>query len=141
MIAVAIVKRRLREGKTYDDFRHAWYHGTGFGAANRMFTLLNVADPREIVVIGLTETSLEDAARLIAVDAAERAGTPLDAVVEPTIDRTFGILVAEDDFSARGPIPYREAAVGGRRTDGGAVNDALTEARELLKPYLRAQGE
>ena len=26
MITVAIVTRRLKEGKTYEDFRKAWYH-------------------------------------------------------------------------------------------------------------------
>ena len=31
MITVAIVTRRLKEGKTYEDFRKAWYHTIGFG--------------------------------------------------------------------------------------------------------------
>jgi hypothetical protein len=31
MVAVAILKRRLREGKTYGDFRRAWFHDTGGG--------------------------------------------------------------------------------------------------------------
>lgn len=58
MIAVAILRRRLREGRTYDDFREAWYHGVGFGTPNRMLTALNVADPREVIVIALTETAV-----------------------------------------------------------------------------------
>lgn len=48
MIQVAIVKRRLKEGKMYDDFRKAWYHTTGFGTNNQMLTVLNAANPREI---------------------------------------------------------------------------------------------
>ena len=55
MIVVAIVRRRLREGKTYEDFRRVWFHETGFGTDNRMFSCLNVADPREVITIALTE--------------------------------------------------------------------------------------
>jgi hypothetical protein len=136
VIAVAILRRRLREGKTYEDFRKAWYHGSGFGAPNRMLTALNVADPREVIVIALTQTSPDDAARLLEVDAAERSGSPLDDVIEPGVDRTFGILVADDDFSSPGPLPYRAAAVDGAATDLGEVGDLLRMGSALLAPYL-----
>jgi len=29
---ITIIHRRLREGKTFDDYRKAWFHATGFGA-------------------------------------------------------------------------------------------------------------
>ena len=61
MIQVSIIKRTLREDKTYEDFRDAWYHSVGFGTSNRMLTMLNVANSREVIVIGLTETTLEQA--------------------------------------------------------------------------------
>jgi len=138
MIAVAIVRRRLREGKTYDDFRKAWYHETGFGTSNRMLTLLNVADPREVIVIGLTEASPENASSLLAIDAAERGTNPLDDVIEPAIDRTFGILVAEDDFSQSGPVPYQPATVGTVVTDFGEVQQMLELGASLLVPYLES---
>jgi len=32
---VSILTRRLREGKTYDDFRKAWFHTTGFGVEGK----------------------------------------------------------------------------------------------------------
>ncbi|HVW48515.1 MAG TPA: hypothetical protein VHA76_15770 [Solirubrobacterales bacterium] len=136
MIAVAILRRRLREGKTYEDFRRAWYHGTGFGASNRMLTLLNVADPREVIVVALTETTTEEAAGLIEIDATERGDNPLDDVIEPTVDRTFGVLVSEDDFSAAGPIPYRPATVAGEETDMTEIAMALQAAAGLLADYL-----
>ena len=136
MIAVAILRRRLREGRSYEEFRRAWFHETGFGTPNRMFTALNVADPREVIVIALTETSLENATQLIAIDASERSGSPLDAIIEPEIERTFGVLVAEDDFSAAGPIEYRPASVGGEETDESEVRLALEAGARLLAPYL-----
>lgn len=101
MIAVAILTRRLREGKTYD-FRKAWYHETGFGTANRMLTLLSVADPREVVVVALTEANLENAGRLITIDATERSGSPLDDVIEPSIDRT--LVCSSPRTTSRRPV-------------------------------------
>jgi len=55
MIAVSIISRRLKEGKTYEDFRKAWYHTVGFGTASKMYTMINTFNPREIVVIGFVE--------------------------------------------------------------------------------------
>jgi hypothetical protein len=137
MITVAILRRRLREGKTYDDFRRAWYHTTGFGAANRMLTVLNAADPREVIVVGLTEASAEQVRELVAIDAAEREHNPLDDVVEPAVERTFGVLIAEDDFSASGQLEYRAAAVAGVPTDVVAVEREIAANAALL---ARLQG-
>ncbi len=137
MITAAILRRRLREGKTYDDFRRAWYHTTGFGVSNRMLTVLNAADPREVIVIGLTEASAEQARQLLAIDAAEREHNPLDDVVEPPVERTFGVLIAEDDFSASGPLGYRQAAVGGVETDVAAVEREIAANAALLARLMQ----
>ena len=59
MITVTIVTRRLREGKTYVDFRKAWYYTVGFGTATRRYSQINAMDPREIIVIGFVETNTE----------------------------------------------------------------------------------
>ena len=129
---VAIVTRRLREGKTYEDFRRAWHHTVGFGVTNRMLTVLNAADPREIIVIGLTEASEEQARELVAIDAAERENSPLDDVIEPEIGRTFGVLVADDDFSGIGAIEFKPATVIGVETDLARVAEDLARAAPLL---------
>jgi hypothetical protein len=141
MIQVSIIRRTLREGKTYDDFRAAWYHSVGFGVANRMLTMLNVANPREVIVIGLTEVTLEQASSLIAIDAKERGEHPLDDVIEPEIRRTFGILVSEDDFSAAGDVELKPASVNGEVTDMAAVDVALRAGAELLAGYLHGAEE
>jgi hypothetical protein len=122
---VSILTRRLREGKTYDDFRKAWFHTTGFGvkgkevegSGNRMFTLINIFDPREVIVLGFSTTTpgqLEDA---LNIDVKFRAENPLDTVIEPEIGRKFCTLIAEDDFSAIGDIPYKPPGIGGKETD------------------------
>ena len=140
MIAVAILRRRLREGRSYEDFREAWFHEEGFNAPNRMLSMLNIADPREVIVIGMTAVeSSEDGARLIGIDQQQRGESPLDAIIEPHVDRTFAILEAEDDFSAGGSLDYRPAAIGGTPTDLSAVQDAIQLAGSLLAPYLKHQ--
>jgi hypothetical protein len=42
---ITIIHRRLREGKTFDDYRKAWFHTTGFGAPTTMYTVVNAFDP------------------------------------------------------------------------------------------------
>jgi hypothetical protein len=131
-VTVAIVTRRLRQGKSYEDFRKAWYHTVGFGVANTMLTVLNAADPREIIVIGLTEASEQQASELVAIDAAERESNPLDEVIEPQIERTFGVLIAEDDFSGSGTIDYQPAMVNGVETNLDQVAAHIARAAPLL---------
>ena len=137
MIAIAILKRRLREGRTYEEFRRAWFHEEGFQAPNRMLTALSIADPREVIVIGLTEVaSAADGARLIGIDQQERGASPLDEIIEPDISRDFGLLVAADDFSAAGPLGYTPAIVDGRPADFEQIAEFLALGRQLLSDYL-----
>ena len=98
MITVSIVTRRLKEGKTYEDFRNAWYHTVGFGASSKLYTMLNAHDPREIIVIGFVEAELDECQAKLDIDVKERPNNPLDDVIEPEIGRKFGILISEDDF-------------------------------------------
>jgi hypothetical protein len=132
MIQAAIITRRLKDGKTYEDFRKAWYHTIGFGTANKMFTLVNGLDPREIIVIGFTETSMEQVRALADIDIRERRNNPLDEVIEPEIGRTYGILIAEDDFSSPGSLSYMAPSVGGKETDLKEVDRNLQEAAKII---------
>lgn len=121
---VSILTRRLKEGKTYDDFRKVWFHTTGFGvkgkevegSSNRMYSLINIFDPREVIVLGFATTTLGQLEDALDIDVKVRGGNPLDAVIEPEIGRKFCALIAEDDFSAAGAIPYKPAGVGGKET-------------------------
>ncbi len=135
MMSVAIVKRRLKEGKTYEDFRKAWYHTTGFGTKNKMYSLINAFDEREIIVIGFTElpTETEYILEGLRIDGKERLDNPLDDVIEPDIERDFGILISEDDFSAEGSIEYKNPTVDGMAIDVEEVVDGLIELKQALK--------
>jgi len=130
---VSILTRRLKEGRSYDDFRRAWYHTVGFGMPGRLYSAINVFDPREIIVMAIGEVPPGlDPMTLLRIDVKERLDHPLEAVIEPEIGRTFGILVAEDDFSPQGPIAYHPAAIDGKPTDFGEVDGALAMARALI---------
>ena len=122
---VSILTRRLKEGKTYEDFRRAWFHTTGFGvrgkevegSSARLLTFINIFDPREVIVLGFTTTTLEQLKDALDIDVKVRGENPLDEVIEPEIGRKFCAQIAEDDFSAAGDIPYRPAMVGGKETN------------------------
>jgi len=135
MISVAIVKRRLKEGKTYEDFRKAWYHTTGFGTKNKMYSLINAFDQREIIVIGFTEipNEIEDILEGLRIDVKERLKNPLDDVIEPEIDRDFGILISEDDFSAEGAIEYKNPTIDGIEVDVQEVFNGLIAWKQGLE--------
>ena len=117
MKTVAIVVRTLKEGKTYEEFRKAWYHTTGFGTPTKMYSLVNAMNPREIITIGMVESELEDVPSLFKIDADQRKTHPLGDIIEEDITRYFGVLVAEDDFSAGGSLDYQPPEVNGKKTD------------------------
>ena len=122
---VSILVRRLREGKTYEDFREAWLPEKGFGWPTRVVTAQRMDDPREIVTIGFSDISAEQAEGLLAQvgleasgeERSEAAQTPddehlgevageqlrrrsrIDEVIEPEMTRTFYVQLAEDDLT------------------------------------------
>jgi predicted NBD/HSP70 family sugar kinase len=132
MITIAIVTRRLKEGKTYEDFRKAWFHTVGFGTPSKLYTMINAADPREIIVIGFVETELDQFMAGLDIDVKERLDHSLDDVIEPAIGRKFGIMVSEDDFSAAGSIEYKPASIAGKETDLKKVSHDLSEIVDMI---------
>jgi len=132
MITVAIITRRLKEGKTYEDFRKAWYHTVGFGTPSILRTMINVSDPREITVMGFIETDPGGFEAEANIDVSQRLANPLDDVIELDIDRRFGILLSEDDFSAEGGIEYKPPAIGGKETDLKEFMDQLQHVAGVI---------
>lgn len=142
MQVVSILTRRLKKGKTYEDFRKAWYHSVGFGTDMKMYSAINAFDPQEIIVIGIGEIKPgQDPMKILRIDVKERLDHPLEAVIEPEIDRTFGIVVSEDDFSPSGKIEYKPAAVNGKLTDFEEVAQGLALAKQLIAQASRERDE
>jgi hypothetical protein len=132
MMTVAIITRRLKEGKTYEDFRKAWYHTVGFGTPTKMYTAISVNDPREIIVMGFVESDLDQYLKGLKIDVKERLENPLDDVIEPGIGRQFGILVSEDDFSPEGTLDYKPPSLNGKETNLKEVYGDLSEIAEMI---------
>lgn len=105
MIVIALHIRRLREGKTYEDFREAWLPDQGFGFPTRVVSAQRVDDDREIVTIGfseLSEAEAEDQLQRIGPQE-QRRHDRIDAVIEPEVTRRFYVQVAEDDLTDATP--------------------------------------
>ena len=133
MKVVAIVRRVLREGVSYEEFRRAWFHRQGFGTGNQMLTLINAENPREVIVIAITDTETVTPLELLRADRAERSEHPLDEVIEVDVFRTFGVLVAEDDFSAGSSLTYQPASVDGEVTDLSEVLESISSGQLLVQ--------
>lgn len=127
MKMIAIVHRTLREGKSFDDYRKAWFHTRGFGVPTQMYTVVNTFNPREIISIGIMDIDEEKYSipDLLKIDMEERLKNPLDDIIEETIVRHFGIVVAQDDFSKAEILPYQPAMVDGKETNLNEVFEAL----------------
>jgi len=139
MMGIVILTRRLKKGKTYEDFRKAWYHTVGYGVPVRLYSAINAFDQREIIVVALGEVKPgEDPTKLIQIEVTERLDHSLEAIIEPEIGRTFGIVVSEDDFSPTGKMEYRPASINGKETDFEEIAQGLEVAREL---FTRAAAE
>ena len=142
MLVVAILKRRIKQGKTYQDFRKAWFHTVGYGTNMKMYSAINAFDPQEVIVIGLGEIKPgQDPMKLLQIEVKERLDHPLEAVIEPEIDRTFGIVVAEDDFSPSGKIEYKPPSVNGKETDFEQIAQGLAIAKQLIEKGSKERDE
>jgi len=99
LIVIAVLVRRLREGKSYEDFRDAWLPEQGFGFPTRVVSAQRVDDDREIITIGFSELDEAEAeAQLQRIGPQEeRRHDRIDALVEPGMTRRFYVQVAEDD--------------------------------------------
>lgn len=100
---IAVFVRRLREGKTYEDFLEAWYPDKGFGVGGRgPITARSLEDEREILTVGFVDLpnreSLEEAMPRIAQQEATRHDR-IDAVIESTTLRALYEQLDEFDFS------------------------------------------
>ncbi len=100
---IAVFVRRLRQGKTYEDFVEAWYPDEGFGFGGRgPITARSLSDEREILTIGFVDlpdrASLEQASERIAEQEARRHDR-LEQVVESTTLRAIYEQLDEFDFS------------------------------------------
>jgi len=139
---VAIITRTLKEGKTFDDYRKAWFHTNGFGVPTQMYTVINAFNPREIISIGIIEAnSVDELQNALDIDVEERIQSPLNAIIESTIIRNFGMVVSEDDFSASTKLQYVEPTVKGIPTDLNSVYLTLDTVKTMIIKASKTRDE
>lgn len=129
---IAMITRTLKPGKTYDDFRQAWFHTTGFGIPSTMYTAINVANPREIFSIGILDGKMVELLQALQIDVKDRLANPLDDVIESTIIHQFGVVTAVDDFSLVGELTYMPASVDGVETDYAQIASDLVRINQEI---------
>ena len=98
---VALFRRRLRDGVTFEDFIEAWEADKGFGVPARVLNAVSVDDPREILSVGFVDIDASTIAASTATVADQEAvrHSRIEEVVESTILHAYYDLRTEHDFS------------------------------------------
>jgi hypothetical protein len=97
---ISVLTRRLREGRTLEDFRAAWERHGGFGVPTRVVTGQGLDDPREIVTIGFSDLDVSELDAFLERVGPEEARRHerIAEVIEPEMTRAFYLQVADDDL-------------------------------------------
>ena len=108
---LSVLARRLRPGKTYEDFVRAWYPERGYGAPISGPTLArSTADDREILAFAFVDVASRDDLDGVLTRIADQEHTRhdrIDEVIESTTVRGIYELVDEFDFSTDHTVTER----------------------------------
>ena len=105
---VSVFVRRLKEGRTYEEFVAEWEADRGFGVPTRVFTAQSLEDPRDVITIGFVAVSAEEVAEWAAGASAPEAARHdrIDTLIESTELRCMYEVRSEHDFTGLPkPIP------------------------------------
>ena len=107
---VSVFIRRLKEGKTFEDFIREWEADEGFGVAARVINAPSLQDPRDVISLGFVAVDASElAAFLTAPHPAEAVRHDrIDTVIESTTLKCQYEVRTEHDFTA----DPREIAIG-----------------------------
>jgi hypothetical protein len=101
-VFISVLARRLKPGKTYEDFVDAWYPDKGFGFPGRGPILArNLDDDREIVAIGFMDLERDELPATMERVAAQESvrHDRIADVIESTALRGIYEIADEFDFS------------------------------------------
>ncbi len=98
---VSVFVRRLKEGRTYEDFVREWEADEGFGVPTRVFTAQSLDDPRDVITIGFVAVSADELAQWAAAASEPEAvrHDRIDTVIESTTLKAMYDLRSEHDFT------------------------------------------
>ena len=98
---VALFRRRLKDGVTFEDFIAAWEADAGFSVPARVLNAVSVDDPCEILSVGFVDidaATIATATETVADQEAVRHSR-IEHLVESTILHAYYDLRTEHDFS------------------------------------------
>ena len=98
---VSVFVRRLKEGRTFEDFIRAWEADQGFGVPTRVFNAQSLDDPRDVISIGFVALAPDQLQRGLAGERAPEAvrHDRISEVIESTTLRCMYELETEHDFT------------------------------------------
>ena len=99
---VAVFRRRLKPGVTFEDFQRAWEADRGFGVEARVFAAVRLDDPSEVLTVGFVDLPADALAEGEArvADQEQVRHTRIDEVIASTELRALYDLRTEHDFTA-----------------------------------------
>ena len=100
----AVLIRRLREGKTFEEFREAWLPDTTFDFPVTVATGRRLDDPRELISLGRADIPAADVATYLERIAASEARRHdrIAEVIEEAIHVGLYEVVTEDNLGPGG---------------------------------------
>lgn len=98
---IAVFRRYLKEGFSFDDFISAWEADKGFGVPARVFNAVSLTDEREILSVGFVDIDAESFDQMVSSVSEQETvrHSRIDEVIESTKLRAFYNLNTEHDFS------------------------------------------
>jgi hypothetical protein len=98
---VSVFVRRLKKGRTFEDFLAQWEADQGFGVPTRVFNPVSLEDPRDVISIGFVDVTVGQLEGGLAGAGAPEAvrHERIDTVIESTTLRGRYDLRTEHDFT------------------------------------------
>ncbi len=98
---VSVFVRRLKEGRTFEDFLAEWEADRGFGVPTRVVNAQSLTDPRDVLSIGFVAVTVDELAEGLAASAPSEAvrHERIDTVIESTTLRCMYEVKTEHDFT------------------------------------------
>lgn len=99
---VSVFIRRLKEGKTFEEFIEEWEADEGFGVPARVINAPSVSDPRDIITLGFVAIDADALVTWMTQPHAAEAvrHDRIDTVIESTTLKCQYEVRTEHDFTA-----------------------------------------
>jgi len=99
---VSVFVRRLKPGRTFDEFIAEWEADRGFGVPTRVVNAQSLDDPRDVLTVGFVDITVAELEQALASVAAQEQvrHDRIETVVESTALRSMYELRAEHNFTS-----------------------------------------